>query len=205
MPRIPAAAREQARRRLLEAGAEHIARDGLERANVDAIAIAAGYAKGTFYNYFESKEQLFGEVIAEGARRAVAHYARAGERGTTRQRLLALAAADVRVLREEEAFTQVVIREAMAFRAETYPLIVGRLEPFLGKIVAVLKAGRAAGEVRRGLPAERQALLFVGMLALMYIQYWGNGGAWPHLDDVPRLVVGMFLDGQGGGGGGRRR
>jgi AcrR family transcriptional regulator len=197
MPRVNAQAREEARRRLLEAGAEHIARDGLQRANVDAIAVAAGYAKGTFYNYFESKEQLFGEVIAESARRAVDHYAQAKDRGATRDRLLALATADVNVLLDEEAFTKVVIREAMAFRPETYPLIVGHLSPFLQKIAAVLSAGIAAGEVHGDRPVAQQALIFVGMLALMYVQHWGSSGAWPSLDEVPQLAVDTFLDGAG--------
>jgi AcrR family transcriptional regulator len=197
MPRVSAEVREQTRRRLLEVGAEHIAREGLERASVDAIAIAAGYAKGTFYNYFDSKEQLFGEVVAESARRAVEHYAKAKDRGTTRQRLLALAIADVNVLREEEAFTKVVIREVMSFRAETYPLIVEHLAPFIQKIETILSEGVAAGEVRDGQPVTQQALIFTGMLALMYVQYWGSGGTWPSLDAVPELVVGAFLDGQG--------
>lgn len=197
MPRVNAEAREETRRRLLEAGAEHIARDGLERASVDAIAIAAGYAKGTFYNYFDSKEQLFGEVIAEGARRAVDHYAKAKDQGTTRQRLLALAKADVSVLREDEAFTKVVIREVMGFRPETYPLIVQHLAPFVQKIEAVLSSGVAAGEVRGDQPVGQQALIFVGVLALMYVQHWGSGGTWPSLEAVPDLVVGTFLDGYG--------
>lgn len=205
MPRVNAEARKEARRRLLEAGAKHIARDGLERANVDAIAIAAGYAKGTFYNYFDSKEQLFGEVIAEGARRAVEHYAKAKSRGTTRQRLLALAKADVSVLREEEAFTKVVIREVMSFRAETYPLIVQHLAPFVQKIEAALASGVAAGDVQGDQPIAQQALIFIGMLALMYVQYWGSGGAWPSLDAVPELVVGTFLDGHAARIKGKRR
>lgn len=197
MPRINAEVREQARQRLLETGAEHIARDGLERASVDAIAIAAGYAKGTFYNYFDSKERLFGEVIAEAARRAVSHYGRAKDRGTTRARLLALAVADVEVLREQEAFMKVVIREVMAFRPETYPLIVKHLEPFLRKIETVLSEGVAKGEVRDNRPIAQQALIFAGMLALLYVQHWGSAGAWPSLDDVPQLAVSAFLDGAG--------
>lgn len=205
MPRVSAQAREQARRHLLEVGAEHIARHGFERASVDAIAVDAGYAKGTFYNYFNSKEQLFGEVIAEWARRAVAHYAEAEEQGTTRERLLALAAADVRLLREEEAFTKVVIREAMAFRAETYPLIVQHLGPFLQKVESVLADGAAAGEIRDNRPIMQRALMFAGMLALTYVQHWGSSGAWPSLDEVPELVVESFFDGAGLRKGGKRR
>jgi AcrR family transcriptional regulator len=197
MARTTANARSEARRRLLEAGAAHFACDGVERASVDAIAIAAGYAKGTFYNYFDSKEQLFGEVIAEGARRAVARYAKAVDRGTARERLLALAAADVTVLREEEAFYKVVVREAMSFRPQTYPMIVEHLAPYLQKVAVVLSDGVAAGEVRGDRPVAMLALMFVGMLALLYIQHWGSGGVWPALDDVPELAVGAFFDGAG--------
>jgi AcrR family transcriptional regulator len=195
MPRVSAEARAEARRRLLEAGAEHFARDGLERASVDAIAVGAGYAKGTFYNYFDSKEALFGEVIAEGARRAVARYAEVEERGSVRERLTALAAADVTVLCEEEAFMKVVVREAMSFRAETYPVVVQHLAPYLSKVESVLSDGIAAGEIRSDRPSVQLALMFVGTLTLLYVQHWGSGGAWPSLDDVPDLAVGAFLDG----------
>jgi len=195
MPRITAEAKTQARRRLLEAGAEHFARDGLERASVDAIAVGAGYAKGTFYNYFDSKGALFGEVIAEGARRAVARYAEVEEHGSVRERLTALAAADVTVLREEEAFIKVVVREAMSFRAETYPVVVQHLAPYLSKVESVLSDGIAAGEIRSDRPSVQLALMFVGTLTLLYVQHWGSGGAWPSLDDVPDLAVGAFLDG----------
>ncbi len=201
MPRVSQQAKAEARRRLLEAGAEHFARDGLERASVDAIALAAGYAKGTFYNYFDSKERLFGEVIAEGARRAVARYADVEDRGNTRERLVALAAADVSVLREEEAFIKVVVREAMSFRQETYPLIVEHLAPFMSKIEAVLSDGIADGEIRSDRPGVQLALMFVGTLTLLYVQHWGSGGAWPSLDDVPELAVGAFLDGAAAGKG----
>ena len=37
--------------------------------------------------------------------------------------------------------------------------------------------------------------MFVGTLALLYVQHWGIGGAWPALEDVPELVVSAFLDG----------
>lgn len=190
--------RDETRRRLIEAGAAHVARDGLERASVDAVAMDAGYAKGTFYNYFDSKEAMFGEVIAEWARRAAEGDAVADDSAAgARARLMALAEADVRVVREEEAFAKVVIREALAFRPETYPLVLEHLSPFLGKVAEVLGDGMAAGEIRTDRPAMQQAVMFSGMLAIAYAQHWGSGGAWPALDEVPALVVGAFLDGAG--------
>lgn len=194
-PRITADAKAEARSRLLEAAAAHFARAGLEGASIDAIAVDAGYAKGTIYNYFEGKTQLFFEVIAEGARRAAFRYAEVGGRGTARDRLLALAEADVSVVREEEAFQKVVIREALSFRPETYPAIVAHLAPYLERVEAVLSEGARAGEVRGDRPTRQLALLFVGTLALLYVQHWGSGGAWPTLDEIPAFAVSSFLDG----------
>jgi hypothetical protein len=90
---------------------------------------------------------------------------------------------------------KVVVREAMSFRAETYPVVVQHLAPYLSKVESVLSDGIAAGEIRSDRPSVQLALMFVGTLTLLYVQHWGSGGAWPSLDDVPDLAVGAFLDG----------
>jgi AcrR family transcriptional regulator len=51
-------------RRLLSAGREQFSRYGL-RASVDALARAAGIAKGSFYLFFDSKEALFFATLLE--------------------------------------------------------------------------------------------------------------------------------------------
>ena len=90
---------------------------------------------------------------------------------------------------------KVVIREAMSFRPQTYPLIVGHLAPYVQEVEKVLARGRALREIRSDLPAPQLALVFVGILVLLFVQHWGSGGAWPTLDEIPRLVVTLFLDG----------
>ncbi|GHE05508.1 transcriptional regulator [Defluviimonas sp. 20V17] len=196
MANVSKKTRDATRKRLLATGAAHLARDGLERANVDAIAVAAGYAKGTFYNYFDSKEAMFGAVIAEWAARATEIEAEADRASAgVRLRLTALAEADVRVVRENEDFAKVVIREVLAFRPETYPMVIAQLDPFVAKVEQVLHDGVAAGEIRDEPSVTQQAMMFTGLLALSYVQHWGSGGAWPALDEVPAMVVGVFLDG----------
>ena len=162
MARISAAMKEQVRGRLLETAAAQFAEKGLDGTNVDSVAVGAGFGKGTVYNYFASKEELFAEVLAEGCRQAVQRYASVPREGSVRDCLLALAAADVAVLREEEQFMKVVIREAMSFRPQTYPLIVGHLAPYVGEVEKVLARGRASREIRSDLPAPQLALVFVG-------------------------------------------
>src|SRR6266566_4590804 len=71
MSRVTADTKQATRARLLAAAAQEFARAGLERANVDAISLAAGYAKGTIYNYFASKEELFLAVVQDALARVL--------------------------------------------------------------------------------------------------------------------------------------
>lgn len=197
MVRITPEAKETARQRLLEEAAAQFAHDGFDRANINSISRAAGFAKGTVYNYFSSKEELFGEVLAAACRRAAAGYATSPKESSVRSRLEALAAADVAVLRADEPFMKVLVREAMSFRPATYPIIVEHLAPFVEVVGDVLASGVGSGEVRSDRSPAELALLFVGTLTMLYVHHWGSGGEWPTLDELPGLAVTTFLDGAG--------
>jgi AcrR family transcriptional regulator len=186
---------EIVRERLVQAAAAHFGAAGFSDATIDAISQDAGLAKGTVYNYFESKQELFGAVVEEGARLAAARFGEADSGGPVRTRLLAVADADVSVLRESEAFVKVLVREAMGFHPETYPIIQARLAPYVVAVADLLQNGIDQGEIRDDTPVEQLALLFVGTLSLLYVQHWGSGGVWPTLDEIPALVVTSFLDG----------
>jgi TetR/AcrR family fatty acid metabolism transcriptional regulator len=51
--------KERKRREILEAAMRVFARDGYHRAKMEAVAEAAGIGKGTVYEYFKSKTDLF--------------------------------------------------------------------------------------------------------------------------------------------------
>lgn len=57
---------EHTRRELLAAGVRVFARHGYAGATVAAIAAEAGYAKGSFYRHWASKEDAFFALIDEG-------------------------------------------------------------------------------------------------------------------------------------------
>lgn len=69
MPRHKYAERNQVmsetRRLLLEAATAEFAREGYDGANINRISQAAGFAKGTVYNYFPSKRALMLALIDE--------------------------------------------------------------------------------------------------------------------------------------------
>lgn len=68
MPRISEKDREETlnatRQSLLEAATEEFARKGFANANINHISEAAGFSKGTIYNYFSSKQALMLALIA---------------------------------------------------------------------------------------------------------------------------------------------
>jgi AcrR family transcriptional regulator len=69
MPRPSNATRQilaaETRQRLLEAAADEFAREGYVGANINRISRAAGFAKGTIYNYFPSKRALMLALVDE--------------------------------------------------------------------------------------------------------------------------------------------
>ncbi len=71
MPRIFSVKDKTAiREALIDAGAERFRRYGLRRTNVEELARAAGIAKGTFYHFFPSKEDLCMEIFDREERAA---------------------------------------------------------------------------------------------------------------------------------------
>lgn len=63
--RTGALRREQTRRRLLSAALEVFAEKGTNNAVIEDFIAAAGVARGTFYNYFSTTEELLDAVTSE--------------------------------------------------------------------------------------------------------------------------------------------
>jgi len=62
--------REQTTQRLLDAAQKLIVKKGLEAASVENIAAAAGYTRGAFYSNFNSKDDLFIELLRRDHQKA---------------------------------------------------------------------------------------------------------------------------------------
>jgi AcrR family transcriptional regulator len=196
MIRITGRAKGLNRVRLLEAAAGEFAEHGLVGAKINRISVAAGLGKGTVYNYFPSKEELFAAVVREACDRVVRRAGRVRP-ATTREQLLAVVTADVAVARENEAFYRVIAREALSGDPRSFQRIVSAAEPFIMRVEQILREGVERGEVRSDVPVSELALLFTGLDLLALTQHWSTAGVWPQLDDIPGLVVRQFLEGAG--------
>jgi AcrR family transcriptional regulator len=80
--------RDQTRSELLDAAARVFVARGFEGSSIEAIAAEAGYTRGAFYSNFESKEQLFAELLQQrvySVYRAMAEATVAGARPSLRE------------------------------------------------------------------------------------------------------------------------
>lgn len=54
------------KKKIILAAIAEFAKDGFEKASMDAVALKAKVAKGTVFYHFKSKTELFEEIVAEG-------------------------------------------------------------------------------------------------------------------------------------------
>jgi len=200
MSRVTADTKQATRRRLLAAAAEEFARAGLERASIDAISLAAGYAKGTIYNYFPSKEELFLAVVEDASAQAAASSPAPAD-APARQRLAAIIAGFCAWARQHDAFARVLVRECLMGTPRLYPRVILAEDPLVGALEAIVREGASRGQVRDDVPAGLLALAIAGLADLALVEHWASDGARPALEEIPGLVLTLLLgphpDGEG--------
>jgi AcrR family transcriptional regulator len=192
MPRVSADAKHTTRAKLLAAAGEEFARVGLERANIDAISLAAGYAKGTIYNYFPSKEELFLAVVEEASAQATASGA-APANVAARERLAATLAGFCAWAGNNDPLARVLVRECLMGTPGLYPRVIGAEAPLVGELEAIIEEGTASGELRDDLPADQLALAIAGLTDLALVQHWASDSTQPTLEEIPELVLSLLL------------
>ena len=193
--RVTSEQKQLHRSRLLQAAAAEFAAAGVDGANVNRISLAAGLAKGTIYNYFPSKRELFLAVVEHASAQAATGLATVPQDAPIAERLRAILDSDVAWVREHEDFARVLVREALTGDPRFQPEIIEAAVPFVERVAEIIAAGVERGEVRDDLPVARLALVFSGLCELAVTLHWGAGGSWPELDEIPALVTSLFLDG----------
>ena len=134
------------RSELLEAATRLFARDGFEAVTVSDITVEAGVAKGTFYLYFDSKEELVGALwqrisLAVAERIGELHLpTNCGEWAGYTDRLVRLA---IETQVEQHDLHELV--RQLPHLAHEGPGHTTRQDPVLERLGDILTAGSAAG------------------------------------------------------------
>ncbi|MBN2468760.1 MAG: TetR/AcrR family transcriptional regulator [Deltaproteobacteria bacterium] len=167
------------RTQIITASVQVFAQKGFSSATMKEIAVQAGIGKGTIYEYFPSKEELFFAVfewyVGEFGSKTIANIAALG--GSARERLQAMNEAlmkswgelkDVYTLSMEfwsaSASSQMRERFKEAFR-QSY-------RDFRRIVASLIREGVARGEFRSDVDPESVSAALVGTWDALLLQAW---------------------------------
>lgn len=74
MPTFTDEKRERVRESLRDVGREFFARYGIRKTTISELTDAAGIGKGTFYQFYDSKEELYVDILAQYREEAVPRF-----------------------------------------------------------------------------------------------------------------------------------
>lgn len=171
--------RDRKTRAIVEAAAHVFAERGYQVARVADVAERAGIGKGTVYEYFRSKEDLFLAVFeAYGVGTLEGTTARLGPPpDSALQTLLEFADATLATCQEALYLYPLTME---FWSAATTPELRDRLMEEFRKLYAgyravlgsVIREGQAAREIREEVDAERLAAAIVGAIDALFLQAW---------------------------------
>ena len=161
-------------RRLLEAAAAEFGERGYHEAAINGITVRAGVALGTFYTYFESKEEVFRALVRDMSRATRAHVAEAVKGAPDRIAAERLGLeAFIGFVREHPELYR-IIEEAQFVAQDVYR---EHYLTFADAYRRNLSSARSRGEIADG-PDELRAWALIGMSVFLGMRY----GLWK--DDV---------------------
>jgi AcrR family transcriptional regulator len=170
--------KRELRERIYQKAQELFLSQGFEATTVEQIAAAADIAPATFFNHFQSKNALLGEMTSE----VFAHLQELIEQyllrpGSAQQRIVSFAERAAQDAYAARGVARDVVLELMRTRARP-----GETPPYLERIsvpiTKTLREGQHNGEVRTDLDAAFLAEMVLGALNAPFIN-WMNDPNYP--------------------------
>lgn len=195
MPRPPTETREETRlntrEKLLSAATEEFAQKGYVGANINDISTAAGFAKGTIYNYFPSKYDLMLALIGEiGAQHSHYIIRQVKREKTAAQRLKRFFSAGYEFVERYPHQAHVAINVIYGYNLEFKDCFFQAYDGLIDLIKKdIVSIGIASGEFRPTDDDMVSALLmslYLGSVSLIA----HDGSVWFDADSVTDFAMG---------------
>ena len=191
--------REARRSAILEASAAVFAQHGYHKTSITELVQAAGVARGTFYLYFESKEEIFlallDELLVHLRANVIGVDLRPGAAPMVTQ-LVGIVARILRTLVDNRPLTRIIFREAVALDAAVDARLAAFYAELHGWLARSLEVGREMGAVRP-VDANLAATCIVGCFRGVVQSLIVESDATFDVDAVAQGVLGFALHGVG--------
>ncbi len=150
----------RARREILNAAALLFKEKGFNNTSVSNIMVAADLGVGTFYNYFESKEEVLTNLIKELFRDIEAEVEKGRTENKNSLELLQIACAVTAKIIDENRFVLPLLESAVKHSENPDRMPPNSSPGFKEIFDEIIKAGRERGEIRRDVPPELISEMF---------------------------------------------
>ena len=159
--------REQRRRAIFEAALHVFARKGYHGTSISDVVAEAGVARGTFYQYFDSKNAIFHELVEEllrEIRSVISGVDPSPDAPPVREQLELLVTRILRTIGQNRELCTIIFKEAVGIDAT----VDAKLSDFYAElrtyIQASLTLGQALGFVRPDVDTELAAWCVLGSI-----------------------------------------
>jgi AcrR family transcriptional regulator len=187
--------KEEKKSRIVEAAARVFARRGFFGTVMSEIATEAGMGKGTLYEYFDSKEELFFAVFEWLVQKsgAQAKVSAAALGGSASDRLKALSDSLMALWVDQTDFFSLVMEfwsasASSQMRERFKSALAEAYSDFRRMVSALIREGMERGEFRTDVDIESVAAALVGTWDALLLQ------AWFDQDFDPLTKAGNFLN-----------
>jgi len=183
------------RAQLLDASRQVFAERGYHRASVSDIITAAGVARGTFYNYFESKRAVFRAVLEDVMDAVAGAVAPIDVAASIPQQVESNLDRLVVALTEHGDVARVLFAEAAGIDEEGEAALRSFYRAATERIRTALTLGQTLGVVRAG-DTQMMARLLLGMIREPVFQAWLYGEDLDSaglVDELTRTLKGGVL------------
>lgn len=154
---------------ILDAAIKVFFEKGFHETKMEDIAKEAGVGKGTIYEYFESKKDLFQEMIKcsiekykEKARRVIS------EKNTTKEKLIAFAKHHGMFLANHFDMTHIILTQPQILSIDMKHWLMRVKMEIFTLVKEIIEMGIKDGELRKDLDADLAALSLIGTVNQYY-------------------------------------
>lgn len=147
---------------ILEAAEKVFSEKGFFQAKVEEIAVEAGVGKGTVYEYFSSKEEVFQQMLLEVMEDSNLDRLEVENSATAAEKIEAFLKMNHRFIMKHKNMAKMLMQEHLTMSNEMFEAMKARKEETLQKIEDIVVEGIAAGEFRADIDPKVTAHLIMG-------------------------------------------
>jgi len=154
------------REQIAEAALRIIARRGVRALSIAAVAEKVGIVPAAIYRHFKGKDQVLAAVLALVRAKLLANVtAVCAESPEPLERLHLLLKRHISSIGAFVVMPRILLSEdALGSGAATKSKVHQMIMAYLGAVMSVIGEGQARGHIRRDIPADSVALMFLGVV-----------------------------------------